>query len=127
MADQRCYSIKAKKAPGFTKPAMIHKVMQILEAHHFRLPVCRFVLDLFERSVLRRIVLEEEDEEVDEDEDGGGEEEDGSGSESESESEADSNDDDNDGDDDGDDDDDDDSSDDSESIVGPQVGASGVP
>ena len=37
--------------------------MQILEAHHFRLPVCRFVLDLFDRSVLRAIVLDEESEE----------------------------------------------------------------
>lgn len=34
--------------------------MQILEAHHFRLPACRFVLDLFDKSVLRAIVLEEE-------------------------------------------------------------------
>ena len=52
--------IKTKKAPGFSKPALFHKVMQILEAHHFRLPACRFVLDLFDKSVLRAIVLEEE-------------------------------------------------------------------
>lgn len=56
------YRIKAKKAPGFTKPAMFHKVMQVLEAHHFRLPACRFILDLFDKSVLQQIVLEEEDE-----------------------------------------------------------------
>jgi rapamycin-insensitive companion of mTOR len=62
-ADTRCNSIKAKKASGFTKPAIFHKVMQILEAHHFRLPACRFVLDLFDKRVLRQIVLEEEDEE----------------------------------------------------------------
>jgi rapamycin-insensitive companion of mTOR len=55
-------SIKAKKARGFGKPAMFHKVMRILEAHHFRLPVCRFVLDLFDRSVLQQIVLDEEEE-----------------------------------------------------------------
>jgi rapamycin-insensitive companion of mTOR len=36
--------------------------MQILEAHHFRLPACRFVLDLFDKRVLEQIVLEEEDE-----------------------------------------------------------------
>lgn len=42
---------------------MFHKVMQILEAHHFRLPACRFVLDLFDKRVLRKIVLDEEDEE----------------------------------------------------------------
>jgi rapamycin-insensitive companion of mTOR len=40
--------------------------MQILEAHHFRLPACRFVLDLFDKRVLERIVLEEEDEEGEE-------------------------------------------------------------
>lgn len=53
--------------------------MQILEAHHFRLPACRFVLDLFEKRVLEQIVLEEEDEEsedsngsdLDTDEEGG--------------------------------------------------------
>jgi hypothetical protein len=37
--------------------------MQILEAHHFRLPACRFVLDLFDKRVLEQIVLEEEDDE----------------------------------------------------------------
>jgi rapamycin-insensitive companion of mTOR len=42
---------------------MFHKVMQILEAHHFRLPACRFVLDLFDKAVLPQIVLEEEEEE----------------------------------------------------------------
>ena len=62
-------AIKAKKAPGFTKPAIFHKVMQILEAHHFRLPACRFVLDLFDRRVLRQIVLDEEDGGDDDDED----------------------------------------------------------
>lgn len=51
--------------------------MQILEAHHFRLPACRFVLDLFDKRVLEQIVLEEEDEHVDVD-----------SSESESDSEA---------------------------------------
>lgn len=40
--------------------------MQILEAHHFRLPACRFVLDLFDKKVLEQIVLEEEDEESEE-------------------------------------------------------------
>lgn len=39
---------------------MFHKVMAILELHHFRLPVCRFVIDLFDKNVLRQIVLEEE-------------------------------------------------------------------
>ncbi|KAF4306455.1 HR1 repeat rho-binding protein [Botryosphaeria dothidea] len=54
------HGIKAKKAPGFQKTTMFHKVMAILELHHFRLPVCRFVIDLFDKNVLRQIVLEEE-------------------------------------------------------------------
>jgi rapamycin-insensitive companion of mTOR len=52
--------------------------MQILEAHHFRLPACRFVLDLFDKRVLEQIVLEEE-----------GDQEEESSSESDSEFEAD--------------------------------------
>tara|TARA_R110002003_G_scaffold44_13_gene3357 strand:+ start:21670 stop:21858 length:189 start_codon:yes stop_codon:yes gene_type:complete len=40
--------------------------MQILEAHHFRLPACRFVLDLFDKRVLQQIVLDEEDDQEDE-------------------------------------------------------------
>jgi rapamycin-insensitive companion of mTOR len=52
--------------------------MQILEAHHFRLPACRFVLDLFDKRVLEQIVLEEEDEQ---------DEEESSESESDSETE----------------------------------------
>lgn len=40
--------------------------MQILEAHHFRLPACRFVLDLFDKRVLEKIVLDEEDEQDEE-------------------------------------------------------------
>lgn len=46
--------------------------MAILESHHFRLPVCRFVIDLFDKNVLRQIVLEIEndsDEEGAEDDD----------------------------------------------------------
>jgi rapamycin-insensitive companion of mTOR len=52
--------------PGFSRPSIFHKVMQILEAHHFRLPACRFVLDLFDKRVLEQIVLEEEDEQEEE-------------------------------------------------------------
>jgi hypothetical protein len=39
--------------------------MAILELHHFRLPVCRFVIDLFDKRVMRQIVLEEEEEDED--------------------------------------------------------------
>jgi rapamycin-insensitive companion of mTOR len=35
--------------------------MAVLEAHHFRLGMCRFVIDLFDKRVMRQIVLEEDD------------------------------------------------------------------
>lgn len=40
--------------------------MAILESHHFRLPICRFVIDLFDKSVLRQIVLDEEEDDSEE-------------------------------------------------------------
>ena len=36
--------------------------MAILESHSFRLPVRRFAIDLFDKSVMRRIVLDDESE-----------------------------------------------------------------
>jgi rapamycin-insensitive companion of mTOR len=68
--------IKAKKVPGFRQPAIFKKVMTLLESHHFRLTVRRFVIDLFDRNVMRQIVLDEESSE-----------EEGAESEDESESE----------------------------------------
>ncbi|KAI9755625.1 MAG: 54S ribosomal protein L13 [Chaenotheca gracillima] len=53
--------IKSKKPPGFHETRMFRKVMDILESHHYRLPVRRFIIDLFERSVMRRLVLDEEE------------------------------------------------------------------
>ncbi|TKA64808.1 hypothetical protein B0A49_10189 [Cryomyces minteri] len=58
-------SLKSRKTPGFQKPELFHKVMAILSSHHYRLPVCRFVIDLFDKSVMRRIVLDEEDSDSD--------------------------------------------------------------
>jgi hypothetical protein len=52
--------IKAKKVPGFKQPALFKKIMTLLESHHFRLGVRHFVAELFDRSVLRRIVFGEE-------------------------------------------------------------------
>lgn len=33
--------------------------MSVLESHSFRLPVRRFVIDLFDKSVMRHIVLDD--------------------------------------------------------------------
>lgn len=57
--------IKQKKAPGFKQSRLFRKIMTILESHHFRLPVRRFVVDLFDKSVMRQIVLDEESSEED--------------------------------------------------------------
>ncbi|KAI9723131.1 MAG: hypothetical protein M1828_004379 [Chrysothrix sp. TS-e1954] len=61
------HNIKAKKPPGFQSPALFKKVMAVLDQHHFRLPALRFVIDLFDKDVLRRTVLEdsEDDDEGD--------------------------------------------------------------
>ena len=56
-------SIKAKRPRGFQSPSLFHKVMTILASQHYRLGACRFVIDLFDRKVMRQIVLEEEDDE----------------------------------------------------------------
>ena len=52
--------IKSKKIPNFSQVALFKKVMDLLESHHFRLTVRRFVIELFDRSVLRRTVFEED-------------------------------------------------------------------
>ena len=52
---------KVRKAPELQRVDLFHKVMSVLASHHYRLPACRFVIDLFDKSVMRRIVLEESD------------------------------------------------------------------
>jgi len=52
--------IKTKKAPGFKQPALFKKIMTLLECHQFRLNMRRFAIDLFDKSVMRQIVLDEE-------------------------------------------------------------------
>ncbi|KIW08236.1 uncharacterized protein PV09_01164 [Verruconis gallopava] len=60
------HGIKAKNPLPFQRTGLFLRVLSILEEHHFRLPVCRFVIDLFDKKVMRQIVLEED---IDEDED----------------------------------------------------------
>lgn len=54
---------KNKKAPGFQRPALFRKAMVLLSSHAYRIPQYRFVIDLFDKTVLRKIVLEDEDSE----------------------------------------------------------------
>lgn len=62
-------SFKHKKVPGFQQPTLFRKVMVLLASHQYRIPQYRFVIDLFDKTVLRKIVLEEEDDEDDDDDD----------------------------------------------------------
>ncbi|KAI0998862.1 Target of rapamycin complex 2 subunit [Podosphaera aphanis] len=52
--------LKLRKAPGFRQPMMFKKIMTLLESHHYRLGVRHFVAELFDRSVIKNIVFEEE-------------------------------------------------------------------
>ncbi|MCJ1472570.1 hypothetical protein MMC13_001219 [Lambiella insularis] len=61
------HSIRSKKPELFKSIAVFRRVMFIFECHSFRLPVMRFVIDMFDKHVMRQIVLEE-DSEVEEDE-----------------------------------------------------------
>jgi rapamycin-insensitive companion of mTOR len=53
-------SMKAKHLDRFHQVDLFKKTLVILESHHFRLPARRFALDLFDKSVMRRVVLEED-------------------------------------------------------------------
>lgn len=55
-----------KKPPGFSNPLLFRRVVALMETHHYRLNARR-MLELFERTVLRQVVFEEdgEDEEID--------------------------------------------------------------
>ena len=56
------HRIKAKAAEKFGSTSLFRKVMSLLESHSFRLPVRRFIIDLFDKSVMRHIVLDDESE-----------------------------------------------------------------
>ncbi|KAK2813674.1 hypothetical protein FQN50_000072 [Emmonsiellopsis sp. PD_5] len=61
------HSLKTKKPEYFRHISLFQKALVLLESHHFRLPARRFALDLFDKSVMRRIVLDDEDGDDDED------------------------------------------------------------
>ncbi len=54
------YGMKTSYPELFTSVVLFRKVMQILESHNFRLPARKFILDTFDKGVLRRVVLEDE-------------------------------------------------------------------
>lgn len=54
------YSLKTKHPDYFRQVDLFRKTLTILESQHFRLPARRFALDLFDKSVMRQVVLEED-------------------------------------------------------------------
>ena len=50
-----------KKPPGFSNPRLFRRVVALMETHHYRLGARR-MLELFDRSVLRDVVFEEDGE-----------------------------------------------------------------
>ncbi|SMY22698.1 unnamed protein product [Zymoseptoria tritici ST99CH_1A5] len=66
-------SFKQKKASGFSDPGLFRKVMILLAGHQYRIPQYRFVIDMFDKAVLRKIVLEEDDDSSEEDDSDDGE------------------------------------------------------
>ncbi|KAL0931355.1 cytosolic regulator pianissimo [Colletotrichum truncatum] len=78
--------IRQHKVAGFRCPKMFKRVMTMLEYNHYRLPIRRMVIEMFDKSVLRRIVFDQDsdsDDDDDEDDDDREEEEEEGGEENE--------------------------------------------
>lgn len=52
--------LKTKHAHKFASAKLFRKTLFILQSHHYRLQARQFILDLFDRDVLRQIVLDED-------------------------------------------------------------------
>ncbi|OLN82718.1 Protein ste16 [Colletotrichum chlorophyti] len=61
--------IKQHKVAGFRCPKMFKRVMTLLEYNHYRLPIRRMVIEMFDKNVLRRIVFDEDSDSGSDDED----------------------------------------------------------
>jgi rapamycin-insensitive companion of mTOR len=56
--------LKARHPGHFTDVEVFKKVLIILESHHYRLQAREFILNLFHRSVMRKIVFDETEEDT---------------------------------------------------------------
>jgi rapamycin-insensitive companion of mTOR len=54
------HAIKNKHGEAFKQVNLFERTLTILESHHFRLLPRQFILDLFDKAVLRHIVLEDD-------------------------------------------------------------------
>jgi hypothetical protein len=64
------YSIKSRNPTMFQKPHLFHKVMGVLESHHFHHGQWQYAMNLFDRKLMRQIVLEEDNDDADDSEEG---------------------------------------------------------
>ncbi|KAL9082136.1 MAG: hypothetical protein Q9159_006677 [Coniocarpon cinnabarinum] len=55
------HSLKNKKVAAFESPQFFQKVLGLVDRYHFRLQALRFIMELFDKSVVRQVVLDEED------------------------------------------------------------------
>lgn len=58
--------VRAKHQAAFTSVQLFQKTLHILRSHHYRLQARQFILDLFDKNVMRQIVLEEDEDDEDE-------------------------------------------------------------
>lgn len=56
---------KAKKPDAFRDVGLFRKTLIILESHHVKFPARQFALDLFDKEVLRSVVLDEDSDDSD--------------------------------------------------------------
>ena len=54
------HMLKMRHGDHFKQVSLFQRTLILLESHHFRLPSRQFILDLFDKDVMRRIVLEED-------------------------------------------------------------------
>lgn len=54
--------IKTKHPSTFTRVPLFRKTLVVLESHQYRLQARQFILDLFDKSVMRQVVLDEDSE-----------------------------------------------------------------
>ncbi|KIX02819.1 uncharacterized protein Z518_08762 [Rhinocladiella mackenziei CBS 650.93] len=54
------HALKAKQPSHFADTEMFRKTLVILESHHYRLQARHYILNLFNKGLMRRIILDEE-------------------------------------------------------------------
>lgn len=53
-------SLKAREPGHFADTRMFRKTLVILESHHYRLQARHYILNLFNKGMMRRIIFDEE-------------------------------------------------------------------